>query len=477
VGGAADAGGGAPGTFRCGLAASAAPGDWGQAITADYCSGDVYTTELRFPASGTSFDSVIRKFDADCNPQWQKSIAAGSDFVAPGGTQVVVDPDGNLIVYGSFWGTASLGGETFTATQPDEHAFVAKLSPTGQHVWSKHLGAAGTVVSPATVAVDLAGNILLSGGFRGSIDFGAGPLTHAGGGSGPQRDGFLAKLDPTGKPIFTKQFDVTGCSGQDCELYPGSVAVAPTGEIAIAGSLTGSIDLGAGVISATPGKALVAKFSATGTLLVSKTYGTDALGLGVSAGPARYDADGNLFVAGMLPVHGSFDFGNGVVVVSGDAGNAGGGAFIVKLDPNLGALWGRTTVPATQSTAIHFLDALTTDPEGSVTGVGWLTGPGAADFGDGPIYDDLQNHTSVWLAKYRADGGFVTKQVFEVFHGASCGSFVTIGSVGDVDQGGGALITGGFSGAVDFGAGTKTAVPGQCGADGGAWYFFARYQP
>jgi hypothetical protein len=231
------------------------------------------------------------------------------------------------------------------------------------------------------------------------------------------------------------------------------------------------------MISAIPGKALVAKFTSTGVHVISRTYGSNALNLPLTAGPIRYDGSGNLFVAGTLPVHGSFDFGNGVVVVSGDAGNAGGGAFVVKLDANMVASWGRTTVPPTQSTAIHFLDGLTTDPEGSVTGVGWLTGPGAADFGDGPVFDDGQNHTAVWLAKYRTDGGFVTKQVFDVSHDPGCGSFLTIGTVGDVDQNGGALLTGAFSGAVDFGAGTKTAVPGQCGADGGAWYFLARYRP
>jgi hypothetical protein len=51
------------------------------------------------------------------------------------------------------------------------------------------------------VAVDGAGNVLLTGDFDGTVDFGGGPLTSAG-----SDDIFVAKLDAQGNHLWSKRF-------------------------------------------------------------------------------------------------------------------------------------------------------------------------------------------------------------------------------------------------------------------------------
>jgi hypothetical protein len=58
------------------------------------------------------------------------------------------------------------------------------------YLWSKRFGDTGYQNATAT-AVDGAGNVLLTGNFVGTVDFGGGPLSSAGG-----YDIFVAKLSP-----------------------------------------------------------------------------------------------------------------------------------------------------------------------------------------------------------------------------------------------------------------------------------------
>ena len=58
-----------------------------------------------------------------------------------------------------------------------------------KHLWSKRFGD-GDDQHARSVAVDASGNVIVTGYFYGTIDFGGGALTSAGGG-----DIFVAKFD------------------------------------------------------------------------------------------------------------------------------------------------------------------------------------------------------------------------------------------------------------------------------------------
>ena len=66
--------------------------------------------------------------------------------------------------------------------------FLAKFDPAGNHLWSKRFGDGFSQIG-YSVTVDGADNVLFTGAFSGSVDFGGGPLTSAGG-----IDIFLAKF-------------------------------------------------------------------------------------------------------------------------------------------------------------------------------------------------------------------------------------------------------------------------------------------
>src|SRR5207244_4370336 len=63
---------------------------------------------------------------------------------------------------------------------PPAAVFVSKYSPTGATVWSKCLGGVLGGGAGRAVAVDSSGNVLVTGKFSGTVDFGTGALTSAG---------------------------------------------------------------------------------------------------------------------------------------------------------------------------------------------------------------------------------------------------------------------------------------------------------
>jgi hypothetical protein len=106
------------------------------------------------------------------------------------GLGVAVDGSGNVLVTGVFEGTVDFGGGPLTSAGIID-IFVAKYSGTdGSHVWSRRFGS--TIFDEGLgVAVDGSGNVLVTGVFEGTVDFGGGPLTSAGG-----NDIFLLRLRP-----------------------------------------------------------------------------------------------------------------------------------------------------------------------------------------------------------------------------------------------------------------------------------------
>lgn len=71
---------------------------------------------------------------------------------------------------------------------------MAKFAPDGAPIWSNRFGAALSQEA-LCVAVDAAGNAVVSGRFNESVDFGGGTLTSAG-----RYDIFVAKFEP--QPSF-----------------------------------------------------------------------------------------------------------------------------------------------------------------------------------------------------------------------------------------------------------------------------------
>lgn len=131
---------------------------------------------------GTGWGACIDVFVAKYSPSGQHLWSKRYGVESGGGDTVVVT--------GAFFGTIDLGlGSMVSAGSSD--LFVGRLGPNGAALWQKRYGDTGSQ-SGIFAAVDFANAVLVGGTTQGTVDFGDGPLTPIGGGS----DLVLAKLAP-----------------------------------------------------------------------------------------------------------------------------------------------------------------------------------------------------------------------------------------------------------------------------------------
>ena len=88
---------------------------------------------------------------------------------------IAVGADGSQVVTGQFSGTMDAGGGALkTTSQADYDAFVVKLDPAGDHVYSARFGDEKMQTGEA-VALASPDQPIVAGAFDGTIDFGDGP--------------------------------------------------------------------------------------------------------------------------------------------------------------------------------------------------------------------------------------------------------------------------------------------------------------
>ncbi|MBD3235688.1 MAG: hypothetical protein GF330_03180 [Candidatus Eisenbacteria bacterium] len=129
------------------------------------------------------------------------------------------------------------------------------------------------------------------------------------------------------EPIWARAF------GDDALESVNGVAIDPLGRAVIAGHFAGTIDFGGGAhVSAGSYDVFVAKFNADGSLLWSRTFGSDGYQVAMDV---ACDPDGSVYVTGYF--ENSIDFGGSTLVSSG-----GYDIFVAKLDPYNGShYWSR----------------------------------------------------------------------------------------------------------------------------------------
>jgi hypothetical protein len=340
-------------------------------------------------------------------------------------TAVAVDASGNIFVTGSFEGTVDFGGGALTSAGYSD-LFVAKYGPGGAHLWSKRFGDAQDQQSYFAVAVDASGNVILAGGFRGSIDFGGGALTSAAG-----NDIFVAKLTSDGTHLWSKRFG-SGISEAAC-----GVATDVSGNVIITGYFDNMVNFGGSTLTCDGERDIyVAKFEPDGTHLWSKRFGNpfDQAALAVAT-----DASGNVIVAGEF--EGAVDFGGGTLACAG-----GWDVYVAKFGPDGTHLWSKRFGDESD----QLRPSIAVDARGNVVVTGYFDG--AVDFGGGAL-TSFGGH-DIFVAMFGSDGAHLWSKCFGE-DGYAQESFAAA-----TDASGNVIITGGFYGEVDFGGGTFTGSLG-----------------
>jgi len=191
----------------------------------------------------------------------------------------VIDRSGDVVVSGSEGG----------------NPFFAKYSGTnGSNQWTKVFVGGGTGYGVTTDPNS--GNIYLTGGFSGSVDFGGGAIsTLFNGGL------FIASYGPSGNYLWAKGFGGSGDAGQ-------SVVLDGNGNVAITGVCNSGADFTGTGIYTTGGGFFVASFTASSSFRWVQRTHASGCGNGIAA-----DRLGHLTTCGYWG--GTADFGG--ITVSG----------------------------------------------------------------------------------------------------------------------------------------------------------------
>lgn len=251
------------------------------------------------------------------------------------------------------------------------------------------------------------------------------------GGVLPGLDAIVTRLDPAGGRAWRRV-----CEGVAAMSEP-AVAVAPTGDVALALTFQGSVDCGAGPVEAVGGPsdfdALVVRFTAAGGVAWSRHVG----GRGPQAlASVAFDPWGSVVVAGSFA--GAVDLGGPPLVAASDLD-----VLAAKLDPDGALVWQRRFGLSGRNFGV--------DVAASSTGSILLLAQGASDIDFGPGRLSASGAATTFVAGLDHRGRALWSRAF-----AGTGD-VLAGRLLPLDDGG-VLVVGRFEGVADFGAGPGEGV-------------------
>ncbi|MEZ4649341.1 MAG: T9SS type A sorting domain-containing protein [Candidatus Eisenbacteria bacterium] len=306
--------------------------------------------------------------EANLGGDW--GLTLNADFSATV-EAVETDPQGNIYIAGSFGGsiTPGIGGPTLTTSSNlNNDVFIAKLSPTGQHIWSAHgvgsdteyvsdidvlpsgaVVVVGSTLSPtfgfggttntnhgqidgfgayfsstgtigwqalwggpagdyATgVAFDTSSgtDAIVCGSFRGTVNFGNGNRTARG-----LDDWFLLDIKPWGAVEYDAIY-----GGPGSELYC-AIDIADDGGVAFLGNTNGDVDMGNGTLTSAGSQDMV----------LARIPGVNATSATWSErfGSSATDAGSSVVVEGDRAIYFTGSFRNTVDFGTGGLTSAGG---------------------------------------------------------------------------------------------------------------------------------------------------------
>lgn len=185
--------------------------------------------------NGAEKDVFLAKLDGNDGSQiWAKAFGDGADQIGYG---VTADSKGNIVLTGAANGNIDFGGGQLNGSSTIvSDLFVASFAPDGSHRWSKLFGDGATQVG-RDVAVDAAGNVLVTGYFNGTLKFDNVVSLSSG---SILLDVFVAKLKGSdGAPGWAfRAGDTT------FDQLGWSVATDPSANVILGGTFKGGIDFG-----------------------------------------------------------------------------------------------------------------------------------------------------------------------------------------------------------------------------------------
>ncbi|MBW2735966.1 MAG: hypothetical protein JRH20_26575 [Deltaproteobacteria bacterium] len=351
-------------------------------------------------------------------PEHRSSQGFGAPLGDARGMAAGADGDGNLYLLGQFTGSIDFGGGLLTSAGGRD-LFAVSFSSAGVHRWSKSFGdVSAEFLSAGNVSTD--GTITLFGSFEGSINFGGTTLTSAG-----SFDVFLAKLGSAGDHYWSKRF---GSVGVETALR----LVVGGENTTITASSISPANYGGGLLTPNPVGLFMANYGPSSAHRWSKVFNCRA---GIQAGGIAVDPAGNVAMAGY--VMGDTDLGGGPVT-----GVGGRDVFLASYTLDGVHRWSKYF-----ATLAHEAGSdVGVDSDGNVSMTGYFNLP--LNFGGGQVASS--GGSDVFVASFTAAGMHRWSQNFGGAGSDSSGQVL-------VDSTGNLLISGSFSQSVNFGGGVFVA--------------------
>lgn len=403
--------------------------DQGLAIAVDpmgyvYVTGQFFSSALSFapdltitmPGGSGNCDFFLAKFDPMGNAIWGWN---GGGTLTDRGYGVAFDHQGQLLVTGHYFGTATFGSHVITSSG-NLDAFTFKADTAGNIIWMKE-GKSVSQVSTRGIASDYYGNVVITG-YYGSASVDSVRFDDIKIVTNGQRDIFTVKYNNNGDVLWGR----TGggsLSGEEGK----AVAVDISGNVYVTGMYNDTASFGSVTLNGNGGSEIfIVKYDADGNLAWAKTAGgpkTD-VGYGIAL-----DGSGNLYVCGNVDSAATFEGTN--VLTAG-----GYDAFVAKYDTSGNLMWVSLAGGAANDS---YLD-VAVDRFGFCYATGYFNGP--ATFGsfvlDGYAGDDAS------FVKYDKSGGVLWAK-------EGAGNDNDRGLAAAVDGGGNLIASGYFKSWVKFG--------------------------
>jgi hypothetical protein len=271
-----------------------AVGPSGEVVITAALAGDasIGGTTISFP-SALSYAGVLIGLDASGAATFTRTFAGPDDSALPELSAVAIDGGGDIFVGGSFFGTVTLGHDTWTS-RGSEDALLMRLDPTGTVRWSRALGgAAQDRVLDLAIGTD--GAIYLPGFFGAGADFGTGPLSPP----ATDRAPLVAIYEPDGTPRSVTPL----LQPELADGYATRVAASPQGGAVVL--------LGVGPEAPFTQIATVGADGAVGTPRTLRATNQSLDAPVLSGQLLAVDPAGHAFLAGSL--RGTTDFGSGPI--------------------------------------------------------------------------------------------------------------------------------------------------------------------
>ncbi len=377
------------------------------------------------------------------NFNWAKQFE-GSKLNISSATSSAVDASGNIYTVGFFTDTVDFdpGSGTYlmsTTSYLDDNIFISKLDSLGNFVWAKKTEGGDQEV-PCSIVTDASNNIFITGRFSGTVDFDPGKgtynLTSSGG-----WEIFVFKLDSNGNFIWAKKM------GGTYDEIGYAMALDATGNIYITGFFEGKADFDPGsatyyLTSAGGDDIFILKLNSYGNFVWAKQIG------GTGDHDSRsivIDASGYIYTTGWFGGKTDFDPGSNTYYLNTTGGSNDIDIFVSKLNSSGDFIWAKRMGGTDREGGL----SIKIDKLGNVYTTGLFAD--IVDFDPGVGTYDLTSGggPDIFISKLDSLGDFLWAR-------SMTGSYQDEGLSIALDYSNNVLVTGYFTGTVDFDPGSST---------------------